>query len=403
MTRAFRDRWIRFLAGAAASLPFMQVAVRADPIIGVDLNGRVEYSTNPFLTDKSNTGAARGVATVAPYIEVNNARSQLRLGATLSHSEYSRIYDGTTDYALALNYSNALTSRLNLRSAVAFESSATGNYRPEAVSVTGIPQILPNPTDITLVGLQDRRNQFRGAIGVGYQPDSRDSWSLDYTGVVVGLPNTPLIAGVRQGEYSSISQNFGYNRTINAKLSVGASVGVNRVDYRRTALGDSVIISPNINATMRLSSRWNASGGVGISFLRQTTFFGRDTSRSLAANLSVCRLDTRDDFCLSGSRSVSPSSLGSARKTTSVGATYSYRVTSRDEVSFNANFIQSDEAFLGPVSKVNFYGGGMTYKRNVNNRLALTVDAGFSQSEFAQTRSDARVGVGITYHLDNRR
>jgi hypothetical protein len=403
MTRAFRDRWLRLLAGAVASLPFMHVIARADPIIGVDLNGRIEYSTNPFLADRANAGAARGVVTVAPFIEVNNARSQLRLGATLSHSEYSRIYDGTTDYALALNYSNALTTRLNLRGAAAFESSATGNYRPEAVSVTGIPPILPNPTDITLVGFQDRRNQFRGAIGVGYQPDPRNSWTLDYSGVVVGLPNTPLIAGVRQGEYSSISQDFGYRRTINSKLTVGASVGVNRIDYRRTSLGDSVIISPNINASMRLSSRWNASGGVGVTFLRQTTFFGRDTSRSLAANLSLCRLDTRDDFCLSGSRSVSPSSLGAARKTTSVGATYRYRVTSRDEVTFNGNFIQSDEAFLGPVSKVNFYGGGMSYKRSVNNRLALSVDAGFSQSEFARTRSDARVGVGITYHLDNRR
>jgi hypothetical protein len=403
MTRAFKDRWLRLFAGAVASMPFMQIAVRADPIIGVDVNGRVEYATNPFLDDRSNAGAARGVVTVAPYIEVNDPRSQWRLGATVSRSEYSRIYNGTTDYALALKYNNQLTSRLSLRGAAAFDSSATGNYRPEAISVTGIPPILPNPTDITLVGLQDRRNQFRGAIGVAYRPDARDSWSLDYTGVVVGLPDTPLIAGVRQGEYSSISQNFGYNRTINAKLSVGASVGVNRVDYRRAVLGDSVIISPNINASMRLSSRWNASGGVGVSILRQTTFFGRNTSRSLAANLSLCRLDTRDDFCFSGSRDVSPSSLGAARKTTSVGATYSYRVTSRDEVAFNANFIQSDEAFLGPVSKVNFYGGGMTYKRNVNNRLALTVDAGFSQSEFARTRSDARVGVGISYHLDNRR
>jgi hypothetical protein len=403
MTAKLRDRALRLLAGAVASLPFLQAVARAEPVIGLDMNGRIEHSTNPFLADQANASATRAAITVSPYLELNTARSQLRVSGSITHSEYSRIYDSSTNFEAGLNYRTALTSRLNLTGAAGFSSSSAGNFIPEAVSVAGLPSILPNPTDIALVGSQNLRNQFRGALGVSYTPDTRNSWTLDYSGIVVRFPDTPVIAGARRGEFNSISQDVGYSRTINAKLSVGAGLGLNRIDYRGTSIGDSVVISPTVNASLRLSSRWRVSGGIGMTFLRQTAFFGRDTSTSLAGNLSACRIDTRDSFCLTGSRSVEPSSLGAARKETAIGATYTYRLNTRDDLSFSGNYVQSDETSFGPISKVNFYGGQMTFKRQFNNKFAISADAGFSRSEFASTRASARIGLGIVYHLDSRR
>lgn len=403
MTYGMRERLLTLVAGAAASSPLLCPVAQADPVYGMTLSGRTEYSTNPFLTAANKAGAARADISASPYIEINGARSQARLSATLSHSEYSRIYDPTTDYGLQLDFSRTLSPRANLRGGAAYNSSATGNYRPEAVGITGVPSILPNPTDITLVGFQDRRNQFRGSLGLGYTADSRNSISLDYSAVILRAPDTPLINGVRQGEYSSISQNFGYRRVINSRLSLGVSAGVNRINYFGTSLGDATIISPNVNASYRLSGRWNLSGSVGMSILRQTTFFGRDTSRNLSASLSACRIDTRDQFCFSGSRDVAPSSLGAARKTVSMGATYQYRLSARDTLNFSGNYVQSDEAFLGPVDKVKFITGGMGFKRQFNNRFALDVNAGFNTARYQTSRSDARVGIGISYLLDNRR
>lgn len=403
MRRHLSDRLFRLVAGLVASSPMLQATAQADPVIGVDVNGNIEYSTNPFLTEGAKTETALAALTVQPFIEFNTPRSQTRLSGTLSHSEYSRLYNSSTDYAAMLNYSNTLSTRLSMRAAAAFESNASGNYGPQPVSISGIPNPLPNPTDITLIGRQDRRNQFRGTMGLSFTPDPRNSWSLDYSAVTLSLPDTPLIGGVRQGEYSSISQDFGYRRTINSKLSVGAGVGVNRIDYRRTAIGAARIISPNVNAQFRLSSRWNLSAGIGVTFLRQTTAFGPMTSQNLSLSLSACRIAPRDSFCFSGSRAVSPSSLGDARKTTSVGATYSYRLTTRDELSFSGNYVRSDESVGGPISSVDFIGGGMAFKRQMTNKFAINLNAGFSRVDYTRTRSDARVGLGISYRLDNRR
>jgi hypothetical protein len=403
MTATLRDRLLTLVAGAAATSPLLCPVAQAGPAYGVGLSGRSEYSTNPFLTDTTKADALRVDISVEPFLRIETARTNLRIGATLSRSEYSRIYNSSTDYSLQGDVSRVLSSRANLHGGLGFSSNSTGDYRPQSVDVTGNPSPLPIPTDITLVGFQDRRNSFRGALGVGYTISPRDSLSLDYSAVLVRQPNAPSINGVRQGEYTSISQSFGYSRVINARLNVGASVGVNRTNYYRTPFGDSTVITPSLTGSWRLPGRFTVSGSVGMSILRQITFFGPNTSRNLAGSLSVCRNETRDQFCFSGSRDVSPSSLGSARKTLSLGSTYNYQLSSRDTVSFSGNYVQSDEPFVGPVAKVTYVTGGMNFKRSFSGRFGLDVGAGFKSSSFLSRRSDANVSIGISYLLGNRR
>jgi hypothetical protein len=402
MISVFGSKTLRIVAGAAVATPLCGAVAHADPAYGIDVSSRIQYSTNPYLSSATPTSAASIGLTAAPYVEINSARSQFRAVATISHTEYSRIYTGATDYGAQFKYRNAISPRLSLHAAAAFDSRRSGSYRPDAISTSGEPSPLPDPTDITRLGAQDRFVVWRGSTGVSYSPDTRNSFSLDYTGLVTRYPDKPVIAGVRQGEYGSIAQDFGYNRVINASLTVGAMMRVNRIDYYRTALGDTTVLSPNINATIRLSSRWTVSGGVGISLLRQTTVLGREKSQDLSTNFNLCRTDSRDTFCLGGSRSVAPSSLGSARKTTSVGATYDYRLNARNTLTFSGNFGRSEQSFLGPLGTANYYSGAMGLKRQVSNRLAIGLDGGFSRSEYSGGRSDAHVGIGIFYHLDNR-
>jgi hypothetical protein len=403
MTATLRDRLLTLVAGAAATSPLLCSVAQASPVYGVSFSGGTEYSTNPFLTDATKAEVLRVDISAEPFLTIEGARSNLRLSATLSTSEYSRIYKSSTDYSLRGDYSRTLSSRANLHGAVGFSSNSTGDYRPQSVDVSGNPSPLPSPTDITLVGFRDRRNSFQASLGVTYTISPRDSLSLDYSTVMVRLPNVPILNGVRQGEFTSISQNFGYSRVINARLSVGASVGISRTNYYRTQFGDSTVITPSLTGTWRLPGRFTVSGSVGMSILRQSTFFGPDMSRNLAGSLSVCRNNTRDQFCFNGSRDVSPSSLGSARKTLSLGAAYDYRLNSRDTLNFNGNYVQSDEPFAGPVAKVTYLTGGMGVKREFGNRFALSTGAGFKSANLSSRRSEAHFGIGISYVLGNRR
>jgi hypothetical protein len=403
MKPSFCERALGLMAGAVATCPFLCDVAAADPIIGVGVSGRVEYSTNPFLLATTNAGAVRAVVSLSPYLENRTPRSSLRLSGNVSYSEYSRIYRGSADFTGQVDYQNSITSRFGLHASAAFDSSISRSYQPVPVDVTGVPTVLPSPTDVSLVGLIDRRETWRGGIGFSYTPDARNSFSLDYNGAVNRVPSTPILNGFATGENSTIGQEFGYRRTINSRLSLGASVGVSRIDYRGTALGDATIISPNVNASVKLSAFWTLSGGVGISLFRQNTAFGRESSRDLSANFSLCRSESRDSFCMSGSRSISPSSLGAARKTTSFGATYSYRLSSRDQLTFSGNYVRSDDAGFGLINKTDYLAGNASFHRQFTKNFALTVDGGFSRVTFAGTRSDARIGIGINYNLDNRR
>lgn len=398
-----RDRALYLIAGMAASLPVCGGNALAEPTIGADVSGMVEYATNPFLLVGNNNGAVRGSVSISPSIENRTPRTSWRLSGNATLSEYSRLYQGTADYLGQVNYQNALTTRLNLNATAAYSSSISRSYQPDSVVIGGTPSNLPDVTDITLIGLQERRDSLRGAVGMSYTPSARDNWSLNFDASDVRVPSNAVLNGLTTNNYRTYAGNFGYSRTLTARLSLGASVGVSRFDYRASSLGDSTVISPNFNATLRLSSDWSLSGGLGASFLRQTTVFGPQNTRDLSANLRACRDGPRQDFCFSGSRSTSPSSLGAARKTTAVGASYDYRLTSRDSLSFSGNYVRSEESVAGPVETIDYLSGFATYQRKINDKFGLSVDAGFTRSDFRGTRTDARAGVRLSYNWNNRR
>lgn len=406
MKRPVQDQLLGLLAGAVATSPFAVGAALADPVIVIAARGGVEYSKNPFLVTSDKAEALRGTLTLSPSIENRTPRTSWRLSGDLTLSEYSRLYRSSADYRAAVTYRNALSTRLNLTAGAAYDSSIARNYQPGFLVIEPIgtvpPPALPDVSDITLVGLQDRRSTFSGNAGLSFTPDTRNSVALSYFGSTTTVPDIFPTRTARPTRYVTFGQNASYNRTINSRLSVGASVNVSRFDYGSTSLGDSVVISPNATASLRLSGSWSISGGLGVSLLRQNTIFGQQNTSNLSGNLSACRTAARESTCLTASRGVTPSSLGTARTSTALSATYSYRLTPRDDISFSGNYQRSGETVSTGLGSADYLGGSARYTRKLTERVGIYADAGFTRSRFQTTRSDARVGAGISYSWRNR-
>jgi hypothetical protein len=400
VTRALLVSVARVVSAALAASPFMASVVRAGTVSsGVGVSGAAEYSTNPFLLDTTNGGVVRGYVSVSPSIEEKSARSSLRVSANAIFSKYSRKYRDSVDLSSQVGYNAVLDRGLSVRAGVSISSTIGAGYENSAVFVTPNPDdVVPRPIDFTLVGTTQRTTSARGSAGVNYAVDAKNSLSLGYDVAVLRFPT----AGGRN-EYSNLSQSASYSRVINPRLSLGASVSVARVDYFGTALGDARIISPSTNASLRVARQWTISGGVGFSSTRVNVVGGAFTSTDLSGSLSACRADQRTNFCLNGGRSTGASSIDGVRTTSSLGVSYSYKITSRDTLSASGGYSRSGTPRLSIVGPTTYISASTRYERRFASNISGYVAGGFTRSTLEQTRSNASISMGINYNFGSRR
>lgn len=399
MIRGSFERLSRIIAAALAATPFMFGAARADTLSGLTVSGGLEYSSNPYLLNANAASVARGRVSISPFVEERTARSTLRVATDASFSKFSRQYRDAVDLTAQVGYDNRVTSQLSVRAGIALTSSIGGQYN--SVPVFGaIPpgQTVPPIVDITVVGFQDRTSQAQASAGLTYNIDNKNSISLGYDGAILRYPST-----VNRDEYSSIGQNVSYSRVINSRVTMGASVGVSRVNYFGTRVGDAVIISPSINGNLRLSQQWTLSAGVGVSNSRVNLFVGRLSSTNFSGNLNACRTDSRSNFCLNAGRSSGASSFDGVRVTTTVGASMNYQLSARDTISASGGYSRSTapRTIFGGAS-YDYLSGQTSFARKITDRLTGTVSGGFTQASIQGRRSNAFASVGISYSFGRK-
>jgi hypothetical protein len=399
MIRGGMDRLSRIIATALAAMPFMLSAARADTNSGITVSGGLEYSSNPYLLNANAASVARGRVSVSPFVEERTARSTLRVATDASFSKFSRQYRDAVDLTAQVGYDNRVTSQLSVRAGIALTSSIGGQYN--SVPVFGaIPpgQTVPPIIDITVVGLQDRTTQAQASAGLTYNIDTKNSISLGYDGTILRYPSA-----VNRDEYSSVGQNVSYSRVINSRVTMGASVGVTRVNYFGTRVGDAVIISPSINGNLRLSQQWTLSAGVGVSNSRVNLFTGRLSSTNFSGNLNACRTDSRSNFCLNAGRSSGASSFDGVRVTTTAGASMNYQLSARDTISASGGYSRSTapRTIFGGAT-YDYLSGQTSLARKFSDRLTGTVTGGFTQANLQGRRSNAFASIGISYSFGRR-
>ena len=400
MTRKVIVSVARIIGAALAAAPFLFTAARAGTVTsGFSSSGTVGYSSNPYLLETTDGGVLRGQVSLSPFVEEKTSRSSLRVTANAAFSKFSRQYRDSVDLSTQVGYTNTITRQLSLRAGMSINSTIGGGGSTDRIfEPTSPTDVVPLNPDITLVGFQDRTTRVQGSAGLSFALDNKNSMTLGYDGSVLRFPNSR-----GRSEYSNLSQSASYSRVINSRLSVGASVSVARVNYFGGTLGDAVIISPSFNGSLRVSSQWTLSGGLGFSSSRVNIVGGRLTSTDLSASLSACRADTRTNLCFNGSRSTGASSFDGVRTTTSFGTSYSYKLNSRDTLSASGGYSRSAAPQFSTRGSTTYLSGTTTYARRFSSQISGQLTGGFTRSTFEGTRSNAYASISINYNFGGGR
>ena len=389
----------KVIASALTISPFVSMSARADIVGGVGIGGNVEYSTNPYLLDTPHTGSTRARISISPYVEETMARSKLRLSGDASFSKFSRRYKEAVDLSTQLGYQTTLSQYLSVNAGMSIGSSIGGNLNlaPTLLPVDPL-NVVPPINDLGLIGTQDRTAQASASVGLVYTINDRSSLSLNYSASVLRYPDS-----VNRAEYSTISQNLGYSRTLSSRASVGASFGVTRVDYRGGPLGDAVILSPSVNGSFRLNSRWRATASAGFSSSRLVIAPGvTRSSTSLVGGLNLCQQGFRTSFCVDASRSTSASSLQGVSATTTFGMSYSYKLSARDDFTASGAYSRASSVQqLGGLS-TDYISASTSLSHKLSQQLSAAVTAGYSRNGYIVARSNVTATIGINYRFGNR-
>jgi hypothetical protein len=336
--------------------------------VAVDVGVGGGYSANPFNEVGDDTGAAYGVVTVSPQVVYRTARDTVTLDGTVDLRAYESRYSVVDAYRAALSWNSRWSSRLSSTVSARYNNAVLGGLTAFTDPDGGV--ILPPiGEDIGLYGVRVRRENYSGSAGINYALSARDSLSLGGTAQAVRYGD-----GARSGlDHDSFGGNVGYQRQISEFVKVGVAGAVDAVSYTNDLYPDTNTYSAFATFDARLSSLLTLSGKLGVSVL-ETKADGVDTRQNLAGSLNLCREGELSTLCIDASRDYAPSGLGGTRTQTSVGATYSSRLSEYSNVSLSTDYVKVDNEGLSGIGD-SYLQSNASYSHRLTERLSLKVGA----------------------------
>lgn len=366
------------LATSAAAQPVQFSAV---------VRGELGYGTNPFLQSGVTGGSAFASITVSPQLSYETARSSTVLNGGYTRNEYFHRFGYTDSASVNLSRIDKLSEYLT--------STATASYSTSNRAFTSDPQLLVTNDPLNI----GRRTRVAdGSYQLQWQPSAADRFTiggdierLSYGGRHGAIPSTIF------SSYTQYAVNAGYDRSIDARTSVGLQGRISEVHSHYYP--DSRIYQPSITAKRQLSAIWTIDAHVGVIF-EKTLGVNGESNTSLSFGANLCGTYPRTRVCISGERTRAPSGYGSLRADTSVLVTVSHDLTEHSRVNFNADYYRtSDDRIVNVpvIGSSRFWLVSGDYDHDISRRLS----AGFGGNyQWRSTRGFGSAhSISATVHL----
>ncbi len=394
------------LLAASATALFAGRMAFAETRIGADADASLGYSSSPFSGVGGTSSAGTGTVSLRPFIVSTNPNGQVRLGGEVSHTEYSRIYDGATNYSVNGAIGQQLSPRFNLQ--------ANAGYVNQVIDVTspiGSPVQQPgspnNPAQPVVLdpaaglSLGQRQSGLNGGAVLTYQVGALDSVSVSGNAATRRFSQNTL----QLRDYNYYGGGLTYERKLNASTSVGASVNAGRTDYTGTRIGDARQITPSAVVRTKLSPSISLNADAGVTFIDTTVAGGSATSTALSAHAGICREGVRSNLCFNAGRDVAPSAQIGVSKLLSFALAYDYKLSPRSSMSLTAGYSRASNIIAQAVNEYDYARAAATYSRVVTQRLSAVVSAGYSDSFSGggANRSNFYGSVGLRYRFGDIR
>lgn len=388
-----------FRLGATMALLLASSGALAQSRLGADINVNAGVSSNPFGADASNSASGTLTGSFSPTYSILSPTGAVNLGGSITHTEYSRLYKGTTDYGVNGSTRQQLSPTMSFNAAVGYSSRIRNALFP-VVDPIGGP--IANPDDPIIVdpsatvSFAERTQIITGSTGLGITLSPRDSVNVSARGTRVTFPTPSL-----NRAYDSYGGGLSYSRLISQNSSIGLSMDVSRSDYRTSNLGNGTQYAPSLLFSTKFSPRLSFNASAGVTFSETETLFGKLSNTSFSGSVGLCHAGERSQFCVNGSRRVLPSSFSGNSTVTALGASYRYTIDQRSSIGANISYSRA-QSLAGTGALDSDYGqAGLNYQRQILQRLSVVVSASYSDSyESTVTRDPNFYGsVGVRYRL----
>lgn len=386
------------LGCTAAAAGMVTVPARADDRLTVDVSAGVSAATNPFLVAGPDTGAASAFLSIQPQFTRTTPVSTLAIRAYGRIEQYTHRY-GTDDAGeVSLQYTRRLSERVTVRGGGAFRTNRSNSLDLLSARAPGVgvaPIIVVPVNDVTYIGRQLRTYSGSANLGATFALDPRSSLDID------GAVGFYTFKDPTLSDYRYAQQQIGYGRALSERTRLTANVSVSETDYRRTRVGDSIVVSPLVGVETTLSERLKATVQVGasISSVRQTSG-ARDHRTTVAFRASLCNEKDGNSACLRVDRSAQPTATGGIATFTSVGASFSRRISRQDTLSLDGSFSRTSDSTL-INGHPTYVAAGAELNHNLKGRLYLFGGTQFSQvfDNGAGRKANFQGRIGVRYQF----
>lgn len=376
---AARVALLAVLAAAAAGAGEPARAQAIERLSG-DASLRTSYATDPLLSGEG--GAAYVELGVSGNYSFTEASGSTSLAGNFRLTEYLRRYESSEGYSLSARHQRRLDAFTEGELRINFDSSVLGTREIE-LGIPGQPDEpepeIPEGPDVPLLGTAQRQTSLGVSGNLTRRLNAFDSISVN--------------AGADRVWYSSASasdsQSYtaggSYTRTLSERSTIGARLNVNWSQYQ-TDLPDTVIYSPQLTYSRRLSGTLSLDAALGAQFIERSD--GSPDTQGFSGNFNLCRVDTRGNLCLSLSRDASSSGIGGVRQQSSARVSYSFRLAQYDTLRANLNYNRYG-ATEGFNNASEYVGGEATWERQIQRRLL-----GGANLAYRKTYGSNREGTG---------
>lgn len=386
------------------------VEAEAETVRSVQARATTAYDSNPFLLLGGDAETASFRLEMLPTLSLADEVSSLSVSAQAEYIEYARNYDPVQNGSITLAASEQLSERLQMKASFSVASAVQATNNGQQITGQGQaddgPPALPIDNglllddDITLLGQRQRTNSVsaRGSLSFALSQYDTVEWST-----VTSAQRFASGVGLNDSDYTE--QRVGINHRFSDDLVVGGSVAASFSNFKNGGQGDAQVVSPQIFFRAQLDPRITATGNVGIAFTRLEANPGSVTSRAFSGNGSLCYQGTRSNFCLTGQRQVLPAAIGEVLIQTSIGTTYSARLSERATLQLGGSYSKASTPLQGArrdLESIRVYG---RFERMLRERIRFFANAGYSDTvdDVGGRRSNIQGSIGIAITFGNSR
>jgi hypothetical protein len=387
----------RVLATALATAAALPAAAQTTAFV-VDVQAALGYSTNPFLQDGDDSGAAFSEITIQPQLLYQDDVGDAALIGHYRRNDYFSRFGSTDSYGAEANAQRRLSPLVTLRGGLSYDSSILGQGTAGLVSVVDPTVVSPLPTtplpgspDIALLGLRERQETLGASIGAAWRLSTRDTVTTDVSANKLNYGADALTSS------RTISGAIGYSRALSERTSVGLQGSASWVNFQRTGYSGTYY-QPQLTLTRQVSPTISLNAAAGLLFVTSKTNLSTTRTTGFSGNLSACKQGDRSATCLRASSGAQPSGLGDVSRQQSIGVDYSYRVREHDTLRASLDYSRTQQTSpLLRLPNTSFVTGLAAYEHGFSRTIFGGISGGYRTVSGAglDRRSDANVRIFV--------